>query len=161
LVWWLRRILHLDPRDNLGLSHWDHVLRYCRHSPDRWERLGFPSRISAEALERFRKALDISEYKRQYDVMQDHPLSDWDLHMYASQLYDFDEDLKGPIESPFLTVVATIRDYQGYEFWRWILRTLDSDELTILWDSAKRVVQEEELTSARELPAPVTLGVGL
>jgi hypothetical protein len=161
LAWWLQNVLHAEPRDNLGLSHWNHVLRYCRHCPDCWERLGFPTEVSSEALNRFRKAIDITEYRRRYDELQACPLSDWDLHMYASQLYDFDNDLEGPSASPFVTVLATIRDYQAYQFWAWVLRTLRPDQLTHLWEGGKRIVREEELTSVTELPHPTTLGIGL
>jgi hypothetical protein len=161
LAWWLRNILHARPRDNLGLSDWDHVLRYCRRSADRWKRLGFPESMSGEALRRFRRAIDVTELTRRCEEIQACPLSDWDLHMYASELYDFDDDLEGPSSSPFITVQATVRDYRQYLFWAWILRTLRPDQLAQLWDGGQQIVQYEALTSVSELPHPSTFGIGL
>lgn len=160
-AWWLRNILHTDPRCHIGLSNWDYVLRYCRHFDDRWERLGFPVNLSGQAREQFLKAIDVKPYKKIVADIQTHALSDWDLHMYASQLYDFDDDPQGPTINPFVTLLATVRDYQGYRFWAWILRNHRVDQLDRLWTCALQLVRDDELKSATDLPHPSKLDIGL
>lgn len=161
LVWWLENIFHTHPRDNLGLSHWNHVFRHCRHERERWQKLELPENLSSEILNRFRKAIDKSEYDRVREELGAFPLSDWDLHMYAKFLCDFDNDFEGPGESPFTDVLATIKDFQGYQFWAWMLRILDSDQQTRLRQAAMQVVHDEELTSVKDLPYLSELEIGL
>jgi hypothetical protein len=161
LAWWLQNVLHVDARDYMGLSRWDNMLRYCRHSPERWERLGLPERASSAVLERFVDAIDMSEYKRRFADLQSAPLSDWDLHMYASQLYDVVDDGPRLTVNPFLTVRLTIRRFKGYQFWSWMLRELNHEQLTDLWKSAQAIAKEEDRKSLLELPHPAMLDTGL
>jgi hypothetical protein len=162
LLWWLQNVFSGSTRDNLGLNRWDRVLSRCRHESELWQRLGFPEELSEEALDRFRAARNVAEFYRREEEVKARPLSDWDLHMYASQLYVFEEDdIEGGGGDPFTHIKSTIRDYHGYGFWAWVLRALSPDQLDRLREGALRIVREEELTSVKELVHPTLLGIGL
>jgi hypothetical protein len=161
LDWWEQHIFHKKPsRDNVNVRKWATVLQISRHEPRLWNRLGLPN----GARDRFRRACDLDEYRRRQKEVDASPLSDWDLHLYAFHLYD--DNLYGPNDfvrvpdGPRLRVVPTIRAYQGYEFWAWVLSTLRPDRLDRLWQEGRRIVEEEELPSARELPHPSVLDIG-
>jgi 8-oxo-dGTP pyrophosphatase MutT (NUDIX family) len=164
LFWWERHVFHNDPGDNLHLDEWDNFLRCCRHDPDLWKRL-FPDQIREEALDRFRRSLNIDEYQRRQDDVDSRPLSDWDLHLYALNLYDdnlYDDAFPAPVpHGPRVWVKPTVRDYQGYVFWAWVLRTLRPDQLDRLWQAGKRIVLDEELTSVKSLLHPSVLEIAL
>jgi hypothetical protein len=139
-------------------------LRHCRHESTLWHRLNFPEELSEESLSRFRTALNVKEFYRREEELKAQPLSDWDLHMYASQLYVFEaDDIEGGGPDPFGAILDTIRDYQGYCFWAWVLRTLSPSQLDRLREAALRIVREEELKSVKEheFPHPALLGIGL
>jgi hypothetical protein len=124
-----------------------------------WNRLGLPQ----GALDRFLRSCNLDEYLRRQKEVDASPLSDWDLHLYALHLYD--DNLYGPKDlahvpdGPRLHVVPTIRAYQGYLFWAWVLNTHRPDQLDRLWDEGRRIVEEEELRSARGLPHPSVLDI--
>jgi len=161
-VWWLQNVFHADTQSHSALSGWDYMLRHCRHSSRDWERLHLPKELSSEILKRFRATIDISEYHLRYKQVQATPLSDWDLHMYASQLYDLDDDKPCLLTvNPFLTIELTIRNYQGYRFWAWVLRELSPDEQTQLWEMARQIANGDKLTSLAKLQHPSILDIGL
>src|SRR5262245_16683128 len=162
LVWWEQNVFHNDPRDNLELDNWDTVLRCCRLERRLWRRL-FPDRLQDKAMDEFRRSLKIDEYDLLQEEVDSKPLSDWDLHLYALNLYDdnlYDE--AGPTgvpDGPRLWVKPTIRDYQGYQFWAWVLQMLGPDELDRLWQEGFEIVKEEDLHSAQQLAHPSVLRI--
>jgi hypothetical protein len=162
LVWWERYVFHNDPRDNLDLDRWDTVLRCSRLEPALWRRL-FPDPFSEEALDRFRRSLNIDEYRRRQEDVDARPLSDWDLHLYAIHLYDdnlySEADYVHVPDGPRVWVEPTIRDYQGRQFWAWVLKALSPDRLDRLWQNAHAIVKDEELSSVRGLPHPSALDI--
>jgi len=159
--WWLQKVMNADVRDNLGLSWWTHTLRTAHREREDWERLAFPKEISNQALERFRQAIDASDFKRTLAEVEARPLSDWDLHMYASNLFDFDEDIEGPGQRPLSFARFTADDYRRYSFWAWVLEALSPEQLDQLWQSGVQFVKDEELSSIKALPHPSTLDIGL
>jgi len=160
LSWWERHVFHFGPRDNLNLDKWDNILRYCLHDPELWKRL-FPYSIWEKALDRFWQSLNIDEFQRRLNELDTRPLSDWDLHLYALRLYDDNLHSSSIPDGPRLLVKPTVREYQGYQFWAWVLSTLRREQLDRLWQEGQRIVEEEELQSARGLPHPSILGIGL
>ena len=159
--WWLEKVMHADTHDNRGLWRWMNVLRWARHERARWQRLGFPKECSNEALQRFLQAIDKTEFERRIKELESQPLSDWDLHMSASQLFHFDDDWEAHGARPFHFVEVTIDDYQGYLFWAWVLRNLSSDQLEQLCRSSLRFVEDEDRMAPADLPHPATLNIGL
>ena len=162
VVWWERHVFHKTPsRDNRGLRKWVTVFQACRHEPRLWNRLCLPQ----GALDRFSRSCNLDEYDRRQKEVDASPLSDWDLHIYS--LWLFDDNLYGPSDighvpgGPRLHVKPTIRAYQGYQFWAWVLSLLHPDQLAHLWQEGQRIVKEEELHSARGLPHPSLLDIGL
>ena len=89
------------------------------------------------------------------------PLSDWDLHLYASQLLDFDDDLEGAGGNPDTYIVGTVRAYQRYQFWDWLLKVTTEAQQAQFRENALRIAKEEELTSVKDLVAPSKLRIGL
>jgi hypothetical protein len=161
LAWWERHIFYCDTRDHRGLQHWGDVLVRGRHEPGLWQRL-FPASIRSEALERFLRSLDLSEYNRREKEIDAKPLSDWDLHLYT--LYLHDDILYGAehdeiTDGAKLDVELTIGVHQGYQFWAWVFKACDRGQLSRLWQEARRIVEEEKLTWVRDLPHPSVLDI--
>lgn len=139
------------------------LLFHCQREGDEtWRQLAFPKQMSTEASKRLTAAVDVKEYYRRCDRLDAEPLSDWDLHMYASTPCDFDDDLEGYGSSnPFTKISLTLRNYQRYQFWAWALRLLDEDHQTRLREKALEIVQVEELTWIKDLVHPSELDIGL
>jgi hypothetical protein len=159
LGWWVRHVLHLDPRDNAGLTRWMWLLRRCRPPNPRWDQLGFPPGLRKEAADQLLRAIDTDEYTRRRAGLSGRPLSDWDLHLYAAVPYA-DDDPDGD-STPQVHVQLTITDYQGYAFWAWLLKTLQPHQIDELWQTATRVVSEPGFQALGELPDPRLLDIGL
>lgn len=162
LVWWGQGVFHKTPgRDGRNLQKWSTVLQTSRHEPGLWNRLSFPQ----GALDRFHQSFNFDDYRQRQAEVDARPLCDWDLHLYTLHLHD--DNLYGPNDltrvpdGPRLWVKPTIWDYQGYQFWAWVLNTLPSDRLDLLWKAGREIVEEEGLTSARGLPHPSILEIGL
>jgi hypothetical protein len=158
LDWWVKYLLHLGPQDNVALGRWMWLFRRCRPPNPLWEQVGLPSALREEAADRLLRAISTDEYQRRRAVLASKPLSDWDLHLYAS--VPFADDEPGP-STPQVYITLTILDYQGYIFWAWLLKNLQPDQLDVLWESGKQVVREQGLKSIGELPPPHHLDIGL
>ena len=159
LAGWIRRVFHAGPRDKLDLRWWKNLLWHCWHR-GLWDRLGFPDSIQGEALERFRRSIDIDEFDRRYEKGTAQPLSDWDIHLYAIYFYD-DDDADGQPNGPYLCLAPTVRDFQGFQFWVWVLRTLQPSQLAWLLECGRKLVVEEDLWTIEELPHPSSLDPSL
>jgi hypothetical protein len=162
LAWWLQNVFDYNTQTHKALSAWTYVMRRCQREDDAsWRQLAFPEALSSEASTRFTRAVDATEFSRRRDALEARPLSDWDLHMYASKTYDFDQDTEGTGSSPLTRVSATLRAYQEYQFWAWALRALPADGQTRLRESALGVARALELTSVKDLVHPSALDIGL
>ena len=162
LAWWVRHVLHKQVQAHIPVSHWEDLLRRCRREGEEsWRRLPFPGQLSPEVSRRFRASVDGKEYDRLRRALEDHPLSDWDLHMYASQTYDFDDDREGPSRNPSTEVSLTVGVYQQHLFWAWLLRGLTPEQQTKLWDKALEIVQTDKLPWIKDLVHPSALDIGL
>lgn len=158
LVWWDRHVFSWETRDNRNLNNWTTVLQNCWDEPGLWNRLGLPDSIRPD---QFRRSRNIDEYEQRQDEVDARPLSDWDLHLYAIQLYDdnlYREPYHVP-DGPRLYVKPTVRAYQSYQFWDAVLRSAGSDQLERLWQEARRIVEKEELSWVRDLPHPSALRI--
>jgi hypothetical protein len=80
--------------------------------------------------------------------------------MYASQTYDFDEDREGTWPNPLDRVAGTARAYQGYQFWAWVLRALNTEQQNRLREKALEIARAEGLSSIKDLAHPSTLDIG-
>lgn len=163
LSWWLQRVFLYGPETHDALYQWTWVLRFCRREGEEgWRQLALPKQVSDEALRCFAAAIDVNEFDKRQAAIEAHPLSDWDLHIYASQPYDFDEDHpEGTWPDPFSIFVQTVRYYQGYRFWAWMLRALSPDQQTALRNKAMEFARSAELTSVKSLVHPSALDIGL
>ena len=162
LAWWIRHVFYREVQAHIPVDDWSDLLRRCHRKGERsWRRLPFPGHLSAEALRRFGASLDRQEFKRLDAELDDRPLSDWDLHMYASQTYDFEDPLEGPGGKPSTEVYLTVGVYQQYVFWAWLLRALTPEQQTKLWDKALEIVRTGKLPWIKDLVHPSALDIGL
>jgi hypothetical protein len=161
LAWWLGRMFDAETRTHRALRHWTDVLHHCRREGDEsWRRLRFPLPLSEEVAQRLATALDRTEHDRRCAAVEARPLSDWDLHMHASQLYDFDDDLEGTGMNLSNHISETVSACQGYRFWAWLVRALEPEEQTRLREQALEVVRTDELTWIKDLVHPSALDIG-
>ena len=162
LAWWVGRVLHKEVQGHIPVSNWRDLLRRCRREgEDSWRRLSLPGHLSEEASQRFGASIDRKEYKRLEEELDARPLSDWDLHMYASQNYDFDDDREGPSRNPSTEVSLTTGVYQQYLFWAWALRALTPGQQTRLREKALEIVRTDKLPWIKNLVHPSALDIGL
>jgi hypothetical protein len=162
LAWWIRRVLHKEVQAHIPVQDWRDLLRRCRREGEEsWRRLPFPGHLSAEAAERFAASIDGQEYDRREEALEHQPLSDWDLHMYASQNYDFADPPEGPSRRPSTEVSLTVGVYQQYLFWAWALRALNPVQQTRLREKALEIVRTDKLTWIKDLVHPSALDIGL
>jgi hypothetical protein len=162
VAWWLRYVFFKETQAHVPVENWTDLLRRChRAGAESWGRLPFPARLSAEAFQRFGTSIDRTEYKRRDQELDDRPLSDWDLHMYASETYDFDEQTEGPTGAPSTSVSLTVSVYQSYLFWAWVLRALTPEQQTKLREKALEIVRTDRLPWIKGLVHPSALDIGL
>lgn len=160
LAWWGRHIFEKSTQDHLELNAWTITLRHCRHEPARWEQLGLPSGISSDALREFLRSIDMTKHNQRNEQIDARPLSDWDLHMYALNGFDDENDLSP--SGPGSYVYPTVMTYRGYRFWAWMLKHLDAEQQATLARNATLIAQStDSLMFLGELPHPSSLEVGL
>lgn len=166
LAWWERYIFMCDTRDHQTLRNWGDVLHRARNEPSLWQRL-FPPPLRHEALERFQRSADMTEYYRREKEIDATPLSlsEWDLHLYALYLHDdilYSDDEHDEIaDGAKIDVELTIGVYQDFHFWKWVLKSFRADEVDRLWHEARNIVEHAKMRWIRELPHPSTLDIGL
>jgi hypothetical protein len=164
LAWWERSLFMCDTRDHQGLRNWIHVLHRARNEPSLWQRL-FPAPLRHEALERFQRSTDMTECYRWEREIDASPLSEWDLHLYALYLHDdilySDEEHDEITDGAKINVELTIGIYQGFHFWKWVLKSCQPDQLDRLWQEARNIVDQAKMRWIREPPHPSTLDIGL
>ena len=122
LAWWVRHVFHKEVQAHIPVQNWRDLMRRCRREGEEsWRRLPFPGQLwrRVEAIRRINRPQGIQATG---GALEDHPLSDWDLHMYASQTYDFGDTREGPSPNPSTEVFLTVGVYQQYLFWAWALR---------------------------------------
>lgn len=159
VAWWGNRIFEKSTHDHPELDAWTITLRHCRDDAARWEQLGIPHYVSGEALQEFLRSIDTTEYDRRSDQVNARPLSDWDLHMYAINGFD-DENELCP-SGPGSYLYPTVMTYRGYRFWAWMLERLDAEQQATLAQRATLIARStESLMFLGELPAPSCLDVG-
>jgi hypothetical protein len=162
LAWWVRHVLHENVQAHVPVTNWRDLLRRCaREGEESWRRLPFPAQLSPEVSKRFGTSVDGKEYARLRKTLEDQPLSDWDLHMYASQTYDFDDNREGVGRTPSTEVSLTVSVHQQYVFWAWLLRTLTPQQQTKLQEKALEIVQTDKLAWIKDLVHPSALDIGL
>jgi hypothetical protein len=160
LALWGQRVFAWDIQEHRALNLWDHVLRHCASEPERWAALGLPARIAAAARRELLQALDRAPYDERHGEVFSKPLSDWDLHMYAVNLFD-DEDPAIPT-GPSIYLYATSANYRGYRFWAWLTKQLTAEEQGALTRNATQLAaQVESLSHVEDLPPPSHLEIGL
>lgn len=157
LTLWATYVFHDAPADNRNLARWSAVLQACRGEPNLWARLGFPD----DSLDRFRQSKNTTEYRRRQEEVDAQPLTDWDLHQYVVKLYDdilYGESAGQVPDGPRLWVLPTVKNFQGYRFWLWLLKGLGADQRDRLWQEGLQIVEEEDLY-APDLPHPSVLEI--
>ena len=159
LVWWGQRVFAWDPQEHRDLMLWEDVLRFCADSAAHWQRLGLPTNIAETARREFSRANDREPYDERQREVFDKRLSDWDLHMYAINLFD-DDDVALPT-GPHTYLYPTFKNHQGYRFWSWLLKQLTPREQESLRQHASAVAGVEEgLAHVGQLPRPDRLEIG-
>lgn len=140
LVWWANHIFHLEPRNHLDLLDWFDVLRKCTDQPELWRRLAIPDPLRSEFRRTLGDALGQELYYQRLFQIYEQPLSDWDLHMYVTYMFDDDDDIftRNPDGYLFGTVAAE----RGYAWWAWLLPQLDAPARAALWRSATEIMRD-------------------
>ncbi len=158
VAWWGNQIFERDRQDHRDLYAWTLTLRHCRHDPSRWESLGLPGDVSRSALSEFLRSINTTEYNQRKKQAQARPLSDWDLHMYALNRFDDDEDISS--SGPWTYLYPTVMAYEGYRFWAWLLERLNIDQQAAFREGASLVAKNtRSLVSLGPLPPPNSLWV--
>lgn len=152
---WAARVFAYSNSDGGDLDQWDWLLRHCRNSAGLWAAVGFPPAVRDEARRQFVASLDLADYRDVHAETYARPLSDWDLHLYATFLLNDDPEY-GITDGPDDYVGPTVRNRRSYDFWAWVRGNLTADEVDQLWTSASAVVVKERLTSIPALPHPRT-----
>jgi hypothetical protein len=160
LSWWLE---HVSKRQHeRDLRRWtDLLVSLHREHDELWSKLPFPQPLADQAFDRFARARDFREYYRRAEALDDQPLSDWDLHMHASQLYDFSEDREGTGVNPMTEVSLSIHAYQYLRFFAWLLRVLTPEQQTALRDKALELAVAEDFAWFDKLVDPSAFAIGL
>ena len=157
VAWWGNRVFAVRHLQYPALYTWTTILRECRHDDLRWLRLGFPQGLQAEARRRFLASINRAPYEERHSAVYGQPLSDWDLHMYAEWPFD-DSDDEGTPNGPDTYVRPTIRGWNAFEYWRWVLGALDRAALDRLREGASAQVAEiAELAFVKSIPDPADL----
>ena len=160
LRWWGQRVFAWDIQEHRHLRLWEALLRYLAEQPEKWLQLHIPERLSTAARQRFLLAIDRAPYDEINDALYGRPLSDWDLHMYAVNLFD-DEDPAGPT-GPSSYVYPTFKHYQGYTYWAWLGQHLTAAERDNLRCQATNLASQiESLKYLGELPPQQRMEIGL
>jgi len=158
LVWWAHRIFEVSPRDHLDLAGWSDVLRTCKDDPARWAQLALPNAVRDAARDSLDEALYPTAYYQRLSELRARPLSDWDLHMYAVQHFDDEDDILPT--GPTRYLAPTVKAARGYAWWSWLLARLDGPAQHALWRSASEIVQQApELRYIGTLPLPAQMEV--
>jgi hypothetical protein len=136
LVWWTAHLFDAPRRRELYA--WECVLREVRNSPAGWPALGLPAPDADAARQWFAQSLATGEYQARSSRVYAAPLSDWDLHLYAVNLFD-DED-PALANGPDRYVHRAMRDYAAHRFWGHMNRAFSPDALARFRDGAERFV---------------------
>jgi hypothetical protein len=150
---WTQFVFHGQPTDNLDLRQWLTFLRHCRRNLALWNRVFSEALPPAEALNKFERAIDISEFDTKYEELSGHRLSDWDLHIFAVHFFD-DDDSEGTPNGPYLWAAPTVRDFQALKFFGSVLSAMRPEQVDRWWKRAERVAGEEQIGTAGKLPDP-------
>lgn len=153
--YWVTHLYCEGPREHGDLQDWTLVLRAARRSEERW-RLLVPTRLRDEARRRFNDSTRMDEYGEICDRVFEGPLSDWDLHLYAINLWnDEASDCPDGPQSQIYPIAAAAR---GYAFWGWFLSQLSNPELETLQSAAQRLVESiDELEFIGMISSPLAL----
>lgn len=151
--WWTANLYCEGPREHLDLQFWTLVIRFARRTDDDWKKLNLPFRVSDEAKLRSTQSTTLDAYNSLWEDLRKHPLSDWDLHLYALKEWDDDvPDVPNGPESIIYPITAAAR---GYSFWGWLLGQLDDSEIDMLHRSGQQIVDVvEELRFIQNLVSP-------
>lgn len=160
LSWWGTRVFSDDPaKDHTGLNDWRPVLAFCVRDPELWSKTG----LSQSARQSFVESLRIDDYETLQADIDQLQLSDWDLHLYALELYDdtlYDGDFAHILDGPRLWVRPTVRAHRQYRFWSTALRALTVAQQRQLLDFGRAIAREEDILAKPEtLPDPRELEI--
>lgn len=157
VAWWGRFVFDFSLDDHRSLDAWTNLFRYAGNDPALWK--GVPADLRTDTLHEFKRSLDVGTYKERLQKIDGRPLSDWDLHMYAIHGFD-DEDPSAP-SGPSTYILPTIKTYQGYRFWAWLLRNHRGEDLEILFSNALAVSQQpSNFRLMSEIGNPHMLDIG-
>lgn len=161
LSWWGRRVFSDDPsKDHISLDRWRPIVSFCARDAELWTQL----ELSLWAhREHFVESLRVDDYRKLQADVDRQPLSDWDLHLYALELYDdalYESDFGQVRDGPRLWIRPTVRAYRQYLFWAPVLRAMTSEQQQRLWEQGRTIAREEELLAKPELlPEPRELEI--
>jgi hypothetical protein len=157
VAWWGRFVFDFSLDDHRSLDAWTNVFRYAGNDPTLWK--GVPPDLRSDTLLEFKRSLDVRTYKERLQEIDGRPLSDWDLHVYAIQGFD-DQDPAAP-NGPRTYILPTVKTYQAYRFWAWLLKGYRREDLEILFANALAVSKEpKNAPLMSEICKPDLLDIG-
>lgn len=141
---WVEDILVYTGQEFAHLSQWHLLLGLARTSHERWAALGFPGHLSEKARQEMDKVFDFDELDELADQVDECPLSDWDLEMYA--LHGFDDD----DNDPYNWVMEAVTRIRFEAFLKWLIASLSEQEQRQLVRNANTL--RSQIESFRDLP---------
>jgi hypothetical protein len=151
IVWWTENLF--DAPKGSDLDAWADALEPLSRDAERWGELGLLGKASERARSAFIESGNRSEYWKLQAAVFKGPLSDWDLHLYAVNLFE-DHDPANVNPSHF--IARSLRHYAALRFWSAMSGWHSPAELARLRTAAEFSVRERgdvnaELADPREL----------
>lgn len=137
---WVENVFLFVGQDFVALNKWYMLLALSRRNRQRWEALSFPQELTKEAQQRMEDVLNRDQLHRLADQIEEVPLSDWDLEMYA--LHGFDDD----DNDPYNWVLETVKKRRFLEYMRWLVSSMDENQRQQLAASASVLRMKIETT---------------
>ncbi|MEZ6063189.1 MAG: hypothetical protein R3C19_22820 [Planctomycetaceae bacterium] len=161
---WFTEIYCQSHHEYPALEAWTNVLRKARRDSGDWKRLCVPAAIQQDARERFDRSVNADEFDARTRSAGKPRLSDWDLHLYAINLWN--DDLPDIPNGPESQLYPIFCRFQGARFWWWLSPLLSNEERRQLVSGANQLISNlpdlayigslRDLPSAPDIPAQGT-----
>ncbi len=148
---WFASDFTLDVHDHKPWRTWYLALSGFAHDSISWSHLGLSAASSARLYNQYDSIMSQADIWGLWKEARVHPLSEWDLEMYA--IHEFHDDTK----DPFDLVVLTYETHCFRQFWSEFKLTLADSDLNALWLRLKNDPELTEGSFMRLLPEPSTL----
>lgn len=141
---WVNNVFVWTGQDFALLSKWYMLLALARTDSQRWNALGLPPALTKESHIRLEEVFDRSKLHALADQIEECPLSDWDLEMYALHGFDDDEN------DPYNWVLETVKKRRFVGYLDWLVASLSDEQRHRFVDNAN--VLKVQIETTRNFP---------